>query len=92
MYQCINKGFAITYLEDNYTGCPDQIGRNFKITLFHNQKTNRKCKDSFGIVMNMALKYVFSLYDLGLGISLDPLKWGLLQYGIFQMRQNKGIP
>ena len=41
-----------------YTGCPDQIGRNLKITLLHNQKTCRKCKDSFGIVGNRAIKYV----------------------------------
>ena len=41
-----------------YTGCPDQIGRNLKISLLHNQKTNRKCKDSFRIVRNGAIKYV----------------------------------
>ena len=38
------------------TGCPDQIRRNFKITLLHNQKTCRKCKDSFGIMRNRAIK------------------------------------
>ena len=27
------------------TGCPDQIGRNFKITFLHNQMTYRKFKD-----------------------------------------------
>ena len=41
------------------TGCPDQIGGNFKIKLFHNQNTCRKYKDSFGIVRNMAILYVF---------------------------------
>ena len=43
-----------------YTGCPDQIGGNFKITLLHNQNIHRKCKDSFEIVKNRATKYVFS--------------------------------
>ena len=47
------------------TGCPDQIGRNFKRTLLHNQKTCRKCKESFGIMRNRAIKY-------DLGPSLDP--------------------
>ena len=42
---------------DIYTGCPDQIGRNLKITLLPNQKSCRKCKVSFGIVRNRAIKY-----------------------------------
>ena len=41
------------------TGCPDQIGRNLKTTLLQNQKTYRKYKDSFGIVKNRAIIYVF---------------------------------
>ena len=41
------------------TGCPDQIGGNFKLILLHNQKTCRKCKASFRIVRNRAIKYVF---------------------------------
>ena len=41
------------------TGCPDQIGRNFKTTLLNNQNTCRKCEDSFGIVRNRAIIYVF---------------------------------
>ena len=36
-----------------YTGCPDQIGRNFKIRLLLSKKTCRKCKDSFRIVEAM---------------------------------------
>ena len=43
-----------------YAGCPDQIGSKLKIILRHNQKTYRKCKASFGIVRNMATKYVFN--------------------------------
>ena len=43
----------------DYTGCPDQSGRNFKITVLHNQKACRKYKDSFETVRNRAEKYVF---------------------------------
>ena len=56
-----------------FTGFPDQIGGNFKLILLHNQKTCRKCKDSFGIVRNWAIEYVFRYYDLG--PSLDPINW-----------------
>ena len=31
------------------TGCPDQIGGNFKMILLHNQKTYRKCAENKGI-------------------------------------------
>ena len=71
------------------TGCPDQICHNFKMTLLHNQKTCRRCKDSFGFVRNRAVKNIFRYYDLG--PSLDLLKWGLVEYGVFQTCWNKGI-
>ena len=44
--------FVCWYID--FTGCPDKIGRNLKLRLLHNQKTFRKCKDSFGIVRNRA--------------------------------------
>ena len=53
--------------------------------LLPNQKTCRKCKDSFGIVSNRATKYVFGKYDLG--PSLDPLKGVLVQYGVIKARR-----
>ena len=59
-----NSGFlsALNRKKNNsyqcYTGCPDQIGRNFE-TILHNQKVCRKYKDSFGIVRKRAIKYVF---------------------------------
>ena len=62
-----------------YTGCPDQIGHNFKIALLNNQKTCRKCKDSFGIVRNSAIKYVLEL-DRGNLVGL------LVFYGIHIIR------
>ena len=42
-----------------YTGCPDQIVRSVNLILLPNQKTYRKCKDSFKIVRKRATKYVF---------------------------------
>ena len=40
-----------------YTGCPDQIVRSVDLILLPNQKTCRKCKDSFGIVRTRATKH-----------------------------------
>ena len=42
-----------------YTGWRDQIVRPVNLILLPNQKTCRKCKDSFGIVSNRATKYVY---------------------------------
>ena len=87
---CFFFNYSIAfYRTTDYTGCPDQIGRNLKLTLLRNQKTCRKYKDSFRIVGNRAIKYVLGYYDLG--TSLDPLKWALVQHGGFQMRRNKVI-
>ena len=61
-----------------------------KFFLLPNQKTCRKCKDSFEIVRKRATKYVFNLYELG--PSLDPLKLVLVQHGVLQAHRNKGIP
>jgi len=72
------------------TGWRDQIVRSVNLSSFPNQKTCRKCKDSFEIVKKRATKYVFSEYDLG--PSLDPLKLVLVQHGVLQVRRNKGIP
>ena len=44
--------------QGRYTGCPDQIVPSVNFFLLPNQKTCRKCKDSFGILSNMATKYV----------------------------------
>ena len=43
----------------NYTGWRYQIVRLVNLIVLPNQKTCRKCKDSFGIVSNRAKKYVF---------------------------------
>ena len=43
----------------HYTGWRDQIVRSVNLILLPNQKTCRKCKDSFGIVIKRATKYVF---------------------------------
>ena len=41
------------------TGCPDQIVQSVNLILLPNQKTCRKCEDSFGIVSNRDKIYVF---------------------------------
>jgi hypothetical protein len=67
------------------TGWRDQIVRSVNLFLLPNQKTCRKCKDSFGIESNRATIYVFNYYDLG--PSLGPLKRVLVQYGVLQARR-----
>ena len=52
-------GTIVDFKKWIYTGCPDQIGRNLKLTLLHNQKTYRQCKVSFGIVRNRTKTYVY---------------------------------
>ena len=66
-----------------YTGCPDQIGRNLKITLLHNQKTCRQCKGSFGIVRNTPSVYKsvtlgrITKTKLSKYVGLSQIKWDL---------------
>ena len=62
--------FSFSYLKITCsTGCPDQIGRNFKIRLFNNQNTCIKYKDSFGIVRNRAIWPRNKSWPLKIGFS-----------------------
>ena len=70
------------------TGWRDHIVRLVNLILLPNQKTCRKCKDSFEIMKKRATKHIFGEIDLG--PSLDLLKWVLVQHGVFQARRNKG--
>jgi hypothetical protein len=45
------------------TGCPDQIGRNFKITLLHNQKT---CRIDRGKQVGLSVFYGIHIIRLGI--------------------------
>ena len=52
--------FRCLILVHRYTGCPDQIVRSVNFILIPNQKTCRKCRDSFEIVKKRATINAFS--------------------------------